>query len=141
MDSARRGVVTVINRLYPDENHHCELHGVHVPEPLILHRHHIVPLEFQHLTGVRVPDDNNLLTVCPTGHYNIHELISRLRRGEVRRGRRGPTGRFALEAILFLKDNPPIRGETVSLESITDDLPDADRVVSAYFRQFFPGDK
>lgn len=129
----------MIDRLYPDENHHCELHSVHVPEPLILHRHHVVPLEFQELTGVRVPDDNNLLTVCPTGHYNIHTLIAAIRKGVVRRGRRGATGRYALEAIMFLRDNPPIRGEVIGLDNVTGNLPDMDEAVRAYFKQFYPG--
>lgn len=48
----------------------CEVHRRHVPQPRVVHRHHIWP---QADGG---PDDGwNLVTVCPTGHDNIHAYL------------------------------------------------------------------
>jgi hypothetical protein len=50
--------------------HPCDVHGTHRPEPLVIIRHHIVPLG---MAGPDVPE--NWLNVCDTGHRNIHTLL------------------------------------------------------------------
>lgn len=48
----------------------CVLHPKHTPPSHIQHKHHVWPL------GHGGPDTpENLIVVCPTGHYNIHRLI------------------------------------------------------------------
>jgi hypothetical protein len=50
--------------------HPCELHRTHRPEPLVIVKHHIVPL------GMDGPDAaGNWLWCCDTGHRNIHTLM------------------------------------------------------------------
>jgi hypothetical protein len=52
------------------ELHPCQLHGTHRPEPLVIVKHHIVPL------GMAGPDEpGNWLWTCDTGHRNIHTLL------------------------------------------------------------------
>lgn len=49
----------------------CQLHSRHMPETHINHRHHVFPL------GDGGPDiEDNIVVVCPTGHTNLHDLIS-----------------------------------------------------------------
>ncbi len=49
----------------------CELHTRHMPETHVNHRHHVWPL------GEGGPNTNdNIIVVCATGHYNIHDLLS-----------------------------------------------------------------
>jgi hypothetical protein len=49
----------------------CELHGRHLPESHINHRHHVWPL------GDGGPDiSDNIIVICPTGHMNVHDLVS-----------------------------------------------------------------
>jgi hypothetical protein len=70
----------------------CQVHGDHRPIPLELHRHHVWP---QAMGGPDV--EANKVTVCPTGHANIHvamrHLIDELpppgSRAEVRLARTG----------------------------------------------------
>lgn len=48
----------------------CQVHQRHVPEPHVNHRHHVWP------KGEGGPDiADNIIAVCPTGHYSIHDLI------------------------------------------------------------------
>lgn len=48
----------------------CELHTKHTPESHINHRHHVWP------KGDGGPDIlDNIVVVCATGHYNIHDLL------------------------------------------------------------------
>lgn len=48
----------------------CQLHTRHMPESHINHRHHIWPLGDG---GPNISD--NIVVVCATGHYNIHDLL------------------------------------------------------------------
>lgn len=51
----------------------CQLHGYHSPRPLVIVKHHIVPL------GCGGPDTpDNWLMVCDTGHRNLHTLMGPL---------------------------------------------------------------
>jgi hypothetical protein len=51
----------------------CHVHGSHRPAPLLLHVHHVQPL------GMGGPDvETNKVTVCPTGHFNIHTVLAAL---------------------------------------------------------------
>ncbi len=49
----------------------CEIHTRHIPESRVNHRHHIWP---QGQGGPNIED--NIAVVCPTGHYNIHDLLN-----------------------------------------------------------------
>jgi hypothetical protein len=61
----RAGIMAVSPSVHP-----CELHGTHRPEPLVIVRHHIVPL------GMDGPDEpENWLWTCDTGHRNVHTLL------------------------------------------------------------------
>jgi HNH endonuclease len=47
----------------------CNCVGKHIPKPMELHRHHIWPV------GEGGPDTKeNLLTLCPSTHSNVHRL-------------------------------------------------------------------
>jgi hypothetical protein len=49
----------------------CQLHKRHLPESHINHRHHVWPL------GEGGPDiEDNIVIACPTGHTNIHHLLT-----------------------------------------------------------------
>ncbi len=49
----------------------CQLHTRHMPESHINLRHHVWPL------GEGGPDTaDNIVVVCATGHYNIHDLLN-----------------------------------------------------------------
>lgn len=57
----------------------CQVHPKHKPHPHVNHRHHVWPL------GDGGPDiDTNIVVVCPTGHVNIHALLTlyRVHRGK-----------------------------------------------------------
>lgn len=58
----------------------CQVHRQHVPVSHQNHHHHVWPLA---LGGPDVTE--NIIIVCPTGHYNIHTLLDQyvLHRGEV----------------------------------------------------------
>lgn len=49
----------------------CEVHNRHMPPSHVNHKHHIWP---QGEGGPTVPE--NIVVVCPTGHYNTHELLN-----------------------------------------------------------------
>lgn len=49
----------------------CVVHGYHYPNITVPDVHHIWPKEFG---GPDIP--SNKVTVCPTGHRNIHEYIN-----------------------------------------------------------------
>jgi hypothetical protein len=51
-------------------NDKCEVHQYHSPEPKVPHRHHILPQSWGGETTTQ-----NIVVVCPTGHYNIHHLL------------------------------------------------------------------
>ncbi|MGZ6836787.1 MAG: HNH endonuclease signature motif containing protein [Blastococcus sp.] len=54
----------------------CQVHKSHRPEPLGQVVHHIQP------RAMGGPDvDANRVTVCPTGHLNIHRLLDDLLHG------------------------------------------------------------
>lgn len=58
----------------------CQVHTRHAPNSHINHWHHVWP------RGEGGPDiPENRIAVCPTGHYNIHQLIKLLKaeRGEL----------------------------------------------------------
>jgi hypothetical protein len=55
---------------------HCTVHGYHWPKPMRTVKHHIHPLAHGG------PDTKaNLVLVCDTGHYNIHDLLAQLMLG------------------------------------------------------------
>lgn len=48
----------------------CAVHGKHIPASHQNHYHHVWP------RGTGGPDIKaNQVVVCPTGHYNIHQLL------------------------------------------------------------------
>lgn len=49
----------------------CLIHTRHMPAAHINHRHHVWP---KGDGGPDVPD--NIVTLCPTGHYNVHDLLA-----------------------------------------------------------------
>jgi hypothetical protein len=49
----------------------CQIHNQHVPNSHVNHRHHVWPLGHG---GPNIED--NIIAVCPTGHYSIHDLLS-----------------------------------------------------------------
>lgn len=49
----------------------CQVHQKHMPASHINHRHHVYP---QGEGGPNIED--NIIVVCATGHYNIHDLLS-----------------------------------------------------------------
>lgn len=51
----------------------CQVHGSHRPGVVTVHHHHIQP---EAMGGPTEPA--NLVTVCPTGHYNIHAAMAAL---------------------------------------------------------------
>ena len=60
----------------------CQLHGYHSPKPLVIVKHHVVPL------SCGGPDlASNWLMVCDTGHRNLHTLM-----GPIFNGLPMPTG-------------------------------------------------
>lgn len=65
MDSARLEPVTTSEA--------CEVHTAHMPNSHVNDRHHVWPLGHG---GPNIPE--NIITVCPTGHRNIHTLLERL---------------------------------------------------------------
>lgn len=61
----------------------CAAHGSHRPLNLSTQRHHIWPL------GMGGPDEpDNIVTLCPTGHVNVHLLLKALHHGQPLRGGR-----------------------------------------------------
>jgi hypothetical protein len=56
---------------------HCDAYGEHRPRPLRFVWHHVLP---QACGGATVAD--NLVQLCDTCHYAIHELLWRLKKGE-----------------------------------------------------------
>lgn len=49
----------------------CLVHGSHRPEVITPHDHHIQPL------GMGGPDvATNIVTICPTGHGNVHAALA-----------------------------------------------------------------
>lgn len=48
----------------------CAIHSKHIPETHLNERHHVWPL------GEGGPNiEDNLITLCATGHNNVHELL------------------------------------------------------------------
>ena len=65
----------------------CQLHGYHSPRPLVIVKHHRVPL------GCGGPDlESNWLWVCDTGHRDLHYLM-----GPIFNGKPMPAGGTAKE--------------------------------------------
>lgn len=60
----------------------CQVHKTHVPKPLGVVVHHIQP------RAMLGPDaDSNRVTICDSGHRNIHRLLDDLLHGgPMRRG-------------------------------------------------------
>lgn len=55
----------------------CQVHGYHWPPPLRVVVHHIQPLA---MNGPDTPA--NRVTVCDTGHYDIHRCLDDLLHGQ-----------------------------------------------------------
>lgn len=53
-----------------DEGRRCICVGLHIPKPVELNLHHILPLSEG---GDKTP--GNEIWVCPTTHTNVHELL------------------------------------------------------------------
>lgn len=51
----------------------CTVHNSHSPRSHVNHLHHIRPKEYGGINRAE-----NRVTVCATGHYNIHELLDAL---------------------------------------------------------------
>lgn len=68
-----------LRRVQPADPVVCQVHRRHSPEPRVLHQHHIQP---ESMGGTSALD--NMVTVCPTGHYNIHLYLSALVNGTPR---------------------------------------------------------
>src|SRR6266498_2833553 len=62
--------------LHPSEHVACQVHITHQPKALLLEYHHILPLT---MGGANT--DANKVIVCPTGHYNIHNIMKLLYTG------------------------------------------------------------
>ncbi len=59
-----------VNHMIRTTSQPCQLHGRHMPMSHVNHRHHVWPL------GEGGPDiSDNIVVVCPTGHYNVHECL------------------------------------------------------------------
>lgn len=54
----------------------CQVHGSHYPTPLRVVVHHLQP---QAMGGLTTPE--NTVTVCDTGHFNVHRLLDDLLHG------------------------------------------------------------
>jgi hypothetical protein len=48
----------------------CQIHRYHSPHVVDTDVHHIVPLSWG---GPNIP--SNKVSICPTGHRNVHELL------------------------------------------------------------------
>lgn len=59
--------------------HGCQCVVGHTPQPVELHLHHILPLDW----GGREVEDNQIF-LCPTTHDNIHLLLREYRRANGR---------------------------------------------------------
>lgn len=57
---------------------HCVVHGYHRPVPARTVRHHIIPMEFDGPTN-----NENLVLICDTGHYNVHAYIDAVLKNRV----------------------------------------------------------
>jgi hypothetical protein len=70
--------VSIENLRYPgrmatlkyEEPDPCEVHLTHTPHMALGDEHHVWP---KGLGGPDIP--SNIVTVCPTGHRNIHQLL------------------------------------------------------------------
>jgi hypothetical protein len=54
----------------------CWLHKSHSPIPHLLDAHHITPKSWYVAAGRAI--DTRTLTICPTGHSNVHTFIDLL---------------------------------------------------------------
>lgn len=61
------------------EHDYCKCVVSHVPQPVELHLHHILPLDW----GGREVEEN-LVLLCPTTHENVHLLLREYRRANGR---------------------------------------------------------
>jgi hypothetical protein len=52
----------------------CHVHRAHKPEPLRVIRHAILPIAM----GGSATDEDNLLDICDTGHFNVHLIFGLL---------------------------------------------------------------
>lgn len=65
--------VVTAAELAPSPDHQCLVHRTHTPRPLLLHVHHVQP------QGMGGPDiETNRVTICPTGHFNVHTVMAAL---------------------------------------------------------------
>lgn len=55
----------------------CQLHARHTPTPLVIIKHHVIPL------GMGGPDlASNWAWCCDTGHRNVHTLMGPIANGK-----------------------------------------------------------
>lgn len=63
-----------------DRSAECHCVRDHVPNPKVMHKHHIVPKAWGG-TDAEPPswmsdDQSNLVVLCPTAHSNVHRLLN-----------------------------------------------------------------
>lgn len=101
---------------HPDQ---CALHHVHRPRNLALHRHHVWPL------GMEGPNEAwNKITVCPTGHTNIHLILKMLHGGEAPRGGHAEKRIAALGYVLWAEAGKPGGRVTLADDHDTIEVPE-----------------
>lgn len=78
----------------------CAAHVNHTPRHLTTEEHHVVPQAWQHLAlGNESLYDKRTVTLCPTGHRNVHRHIVGLMK----------TGKDTLEEAIVLYRVPRAR--------------------------------
>jgi hypothetical protein len=71
--------VSVVLTLDP-ERFPCVVHSYHAPRAETNHAHHVVPLSWTDAIGA---PEGRTVSICPTGHDNVHVAIRKLLNGRV----------------------------------------------------------
>lgn len=75
--AAEVGQPATVN-VFTDPSASCPCVTDHNPNVVVFNRHHVVPLSWG-----GPDDDDNVLLLCPTGHYTVHHLLREARRAGV----------------------------------------------------------
>lgn len=103
----------------------CVCVGKHVPLPMALHLHHIVPKEYG-----GGEEESNKVYICPTTHYNIHSLLQKYEKfkttppGKVRKHYSEYVQNLAARAWEGRKQNGKTTFSAVPLQSGQDNVSD-----------------